>query len=1288
MGGKARSRTGRIHFFAAPWMIVAALSSLVGSGCKANARRCSGFVSTPIRGRQPHHQHQHLQQQQHQHQRRSGSDVAARASLSWCSPRWVTGALQCQQGQGGSFLEGPLSAEGGDATTSRWGTGTRGGGGRGVGGSCSSSSSSSLGSSTLPTLRGGGASGRGSTRLWSTATPAASAAAVAPEGISIIKPDLDVRSYRHLVLSNGLEVVLVSDPYTEQAAASMFIRAGHMQDPPELAGMAHFHEHMLFLGTEVFPEEGEFENFLTQHGGSSNAYTATESTNYYFDVKSSHLKGATDRFAQFFQTPLFAESAIERETQAVDSEHSNNKNEDSWRIYQVLKATANPSHAFSKFGSGNYETLRPRPEEGIDTRAALIKFHQKYYSADAMKLSILGNEDLDTLEAWVRDAFSGVRNTAPPAVPDYGPFPAFGEGELGRRVTVIPIKETRQLAMSWPLPPTTDPGYRRSKPTVYVSHVLGYEGEGGLHKLLHGRGWVSSLSAGSMVTGIDFQLFRLSLSLTEEGERHTDEIIELCHRFIALMRLEPPRKRIQDDLAALGEIGFRFLENGTPSRAVQNIATTLGEGEVEPEEVLSGAFTVLDWDPAAITDVIDRLTPRNCQILVVSKKDEEEASGDDSEAAGWKKERWYGTPYKVERLSEEELHRLESVPAHVEGSPEAFFLSEGNPFVPTEFGLRADAADAAARGDASAAASGDVDAASAAIAAAAGGGPDAVAEAIRGLLPPSIPALALETVPKEDWSRLLPPTLVLEGGGGSGGAAAEGEGSVNVWHKMDRSYRVPKSSIAVKLWTPEPYVSPLAAMQARIFVKLLKEDLKSWAYDASLAGLRYSLEMSTQGLQLSVGGYSSTVALLLSKILGHIAELLEEYRELGDVLESSRAGGAGGGVSSLSERQELLLQRFETSRESFSRYYRNSAQDQPYETADYYVRQVMEANVWHIDEYRQALEDDANCTPAEMARHFDRVLSKMRVDVMGHGNLGREEAEALAPAISEALLHPQPLPESELPTRHGLRLLAAGESEGGGEGSGNGVVVVDLTAATEEEKNSAVQVYLQAAPGESNLDLASALEFINTLGYTSAFQQLRTREQLGYMVYTQLERGPAGKVTPPSPTGEQVHPGGPLAWSVVVQSPDKTPAELEERVEAWIAGFREELAELSDEVFESTVASMSSSVLRRERSMREEASIFFGAIGTRTGDFYRRYRKAESYRRLTKQAVLAAFDRFFAPDAPARRKLTVRVASQRHALGAGAAGGGDGGSGDPEGTVVLKNLEDIRAFKARTPIYD
>lgn len=75
-----------------------------------------------------------------------------------------------------------------------------------------------------------------------------------------------------------------------------------------------------------------------------------------------------------------------------------------------------------------------------------------------------------TLKAWVREAFSGIRNTAPPAVPDYGPQPAFGEGELGRKVTVVPLKEARRLSLSWPLPPRRQ--HKLSKPTAYVSHLL------------------------------------------------------------------------------------------------------------------------------------------------------------------------------------------------------------------------------------------------------------------------------------------------------------------------------------------------------------------------------------------------------------------------------------------------------------------------------------------------------------------------------------------------------------------------------------------------------------------------------------------------------------------------------------------------------------------------------------------------------------------------------------------------------------------------------------------------
>jgi len=99
--------------------------------------------------------------------------------------------------------------------------------------------------------------------------------------------------------------------------------------------MAHFCEHMSFLGTSKYPQEEGFTSFLATHGGSSNAYTDSEDTVYYFDVNSDHIDEALDRFAQFFSSPLFTESATGRELNAIESEHAKNINNDGFRVYQV-----------------------------------------------------------------------------------------------------------------------------------------------------------------------------------------------------------------------------------------------------------------------------------------------------------------------------------------------------------------------------------------------------------------------------------------------------------------------------------------------------------------------------------------------------------------------------------------------------------------------------------------------------------------------------------------------------------------------------------------------------------------------------------------------------------------------------------------------------------------------------------------------------------------------------------------------------------------------------------------
>ncbi len=103
------------------------------------------------------------------------------------------------------------------------------------------------------------------------------------------------------------------------------------------------------------------------------------------------LEGALDRFSHFFIDPLFSESCTERELRAVDSEHKKNLQSDCWRITQVEKTQSDPGHPWHLFETGNLETLMDRPKQlGLDVRQELLKFHDTYYSANLMKLVVVG----------------------------------------------------------------------------------------------------------------------------------------------------------------------------------------------------------------------------------------------------------------------------------------------------------------------------------------------------------------------------------------------------------------------------------------------------------------------------------------------------------------------------------------------------------------------------------------------------------------------------------------------------------------------------------------------------------------------------------------------------------------------------------------------------------------------------------------------------------------------------------------------------------------------------------
>jgi insulysin len=171
-------------------------------------------------------------------------------------------------------------------------------------------------------------------------------------------------------------------------------------------GLAHFCEHMLFLGSKKYPNEDEYRNYIQSGGGSCNAYTSNHDTNYHFKISNEKFAGALNYMSECLTSPLFEESCVEREMNAVSSENDRYKGMDNWRQMLIMKSTAKKGHPFSKFGVGSLKTLGGEP----GARDDLLKYHAEYYSANIMKLVLLSNHPIKDMEEWATKNFTSIPN--------------------------------------------------------------------------------------------------------------------------------------------------------------------------------------------------------------------------------------------------------------------------------------------------------------------------------------------------------------------------------------------------------------------------------------------------------------------------------------------------------------------------------------------------------------------------------------------------------------------------------------------------------------------------------------------------------------------------------------------------------------------------------------------------------------------------------------------------------------------------------------------------------------
>ena len=439
--------------------------------------------------------------------------------------------------------------------------------------------------------------------------------------------------YRKIILENDLKIILVSDEKYNKSSASMNVMVGSLSDPEEYQGLAHFLEHMLFLGTEKFPDVEDYGAYLKSNGGYSNAYTAEDHTNYHFEVYHDAFEGALDRFSQFFISPLFKQEYTEREMNAVHSEYQKNLEQDYWRMRQVKRNLYNLNHPANHFEIGTIETL------SNVNRTVLLDFYKKYYSSNMMHLSILSNLDLDSLEKLARKYFSDINNTKKDRI-KY-PLNYLEEKNTLRLLKVEPVKDVKRLVLEFPTPSFYK--YYESKPEQLISRLIGYEGKGSLQNLLKSKGLAMGVGAWGQNNTEDYGSLNLWVELTSDGFQNYEEVLSICFSYIELLKNAGYQSFIFDEAKILAELEEKYASKGEGAQVAVKMANNLAFYPIDQVERVE--FIYSKENISAYMDFLSYIKPENMLATL---------SGYGIETTNT--EQWYSAKYSYEE-SDGELYR-------------------------------------------------------------------------------------------------------------------------------------------------------------------------------------------------------------------------------------------------------------------------------------------------------------------------------------------------------------------------------------------------------------------------------------------------------------------------------------------------------------------------------------------------------------------------------------------------------------------------------------------------------
>jgi insulysin len=256
----------------------------------------------------------------------------------------------------------------------------------------------------------------------------------------MIIPKNETRLFDTEILKNGIKTVYIYDKDIDKTTVTVSVNIGSYSNPKDFQGLAHFLEHMLFLGSKKYPDEKYYNNNIKKYGGFSNAWTDMFETVYYFSVFNDGIEHLMDIFSRFFIDPLFNEDAVQREINAVNSEHQKNINDDNWREYQTIRNLANKDNKWNTFATGSNKTMN---KETI--RNAMIKFYNQFYVSENISVCIVSNIDIKNQKNLLKSTFGNIPTKLKKEITIQKPI----YNNFEKTFQMIPLSDIQKIKYIW-----------------------------------------------------------------------------------------------------------------------------------------------------------------------------------------------------------------------------------------------------------------------------------------------------------------------------------------------------------------------------------------------------------------------------------------------------------------------------------------------------------------------------------------------------------------------------------------------------------------------------------------------------------------------------------------------------------------------------------------------------------------------------------------------------------------------------------------------------------------------